>query len=677
MNIDNNKPDNNKIERAAVRAVEECIDNCPRLEPTLKANDKTKTWDGEIRIDCTDKHQVGNLLARVPLQIKGTTDTSLNSYRLERKYLKEYQADGGCVLFVVHVEKKKSKYNVLKVLYTVLSLNDVNIKLEQKTKTINIKLKRVPTNPDDFENELISFATKRMKLPIENPAPSEIASLVNRFTDLENHLDKEVKDDGKKIELRSFIDSIKGLKNDGTYGWRDTFVHLSRIVLNYFIQYVPKYDVLDLQIELGNYLCQQKLYHLVGNYYSLALEKCRKHAKKSPDYNVHVADILNNLAGMHWNNNQLDVAESELEEALRIYIELEKDSPNTYLANIAKTLNNLAILHKSIKRLGAAETEYQAALDIYRKLTEYNSKAYMADVAMILTNLGILHSNINKDTAAEGEFNEALEIYIKLAEDNPNAYQAEAATTLNSFATLYMNLNKYDLAESKYKAALEIRKKIAKDNRKAYPYQADVAMTLNNLGLLHSGLESDAVENTKAAEDEFNEALETYINLSEVNHDAYSCYVATTLNHLGLLHWKTDQFSIAETELKEALEIDRKLVEDNQDAYLADLAMTLNNLGIVHKYLNLRRTAEDEYNEALKIRQKLAHANPDTYTADVAKTLFNKAKLLMLDEHRKDDAKQACEEALNILNVMVQKAPQRFNKSVDKVQELLDIINGI
>ena len=159
--------------------------------------------------------------------------------------------------------------------------------------------------------------------------------------------------------------------------------------------------------------------------------------------------------------------------------------------------------------------------------------------------------------------------------------------------------------------------------------------------------------------------------------DAYSCYVATTLNHLGLLHWKTDQFNIAETELKEALKIHRNLVEDNPDAYLADLAMTLNNLGIVHKYLNLWRIAEDEYNEALEIRQKLAHDNPDAYSVDVAKTLFNKAKLLMLDELRKDNAKQACQEALDILKVMVQKAPQRFNKSVDKVQELLDYINKL
>lgn len=654
MNIDNNK-----VERAAVRAVEERIDNCPRLEPSLMTNDKTKSWDGEIRIDCSDKHQVGNLLARVPLQIKGTTDTRHNYYRLEREYLEEYQADGGCVLFVVHVEKINNKYNALKVLYTVLSLNTINTKLEQKAKKISIDLQIFPSNPDDFENELIGFATKRMGLPIENPAPSEIASLVNRFTNLENDLDKEVKNEGKRIELRSFIDSIKGLKNDGTYGWRDTFVHLSRIVLNYFIQYVPKYDVLDLQIELGNYLCQQKLYHKVGDFYSLALEKCRERA----DYK-HVAGILNNLAILHWNNNQFDVAESELKEALETYIKLDKDSPF-----VARTRNNLAILHKHFDNFDEAEKEYKNALETYRKLAKDNPGTYMADVAMTLNNLGILHRNINYFTAAEDEYKEALEIYIGLAMDNPNVYLADVAKTLNNFAVLHVNLKKYDVADKEYKVALEILRKLAKDNPNAY--QADVAMSLNNLGLFHCDLATDD------AKEEFEEALEAYRKLEAVNPDAYSGYVAKTLNHLGLLYWKKNQYSTAKTIFENALQIQRKLVEDNPEAYLADLATTLNNIGIVNKYLGQRIPAEDAYEEALMIRINLAEDNPDAYLADVAETLFNIALLLMQDKQREGEAKQKCETALNIFTMLTKKSPQRFKNDMDKAQGLLDIINDL
>jgi hypothetical protein len=41
---------NNKIERAAIRSVEEYIDKCPRLEPFISSNDKTPIWDGDIFI---------------------------------------------------------------------------------------------------------------------------------------------------------------------------------------------------------------------------------------------------------------------------------------------------------------------------------------------------------------------------------------------------------------------------------------------------------------------------------------------------------------------------------------------------------------------------------------------------------------------------------------------------
>lgn len=41
---------NNRIERAAVRAVEEYLDKCPKLEPYIDSNDKTPIYDGSIYV---------------------------------------------------------------------------------------------------------------------------------------------------------------------------------------------------------------------------------------------------------------------------------------------------------------------------------------------------------------------------------------------------------------------------------------------------------------------------------------------------------------------------------------------------------------------------------------------------------------------------------------------------
>ena len=58
---------NNKIERAAVRVVEEYIDKCPKLEPHITSNDKTPIWDGDIYIYKNESYCVGTFLYRVPL----------------------------------------------------------------------------------------------------------------------------------------------------------------------------------------------------------------------------------------------------------------------------------------------------------------------------------------------------------------------------------------------------------------------------------------------------------------------------------------------------------------------------------------------------------------------------------------------------------------------------------
>ena len=613
--------DKTKIELSAVNAVNGYIIQCPKLGPFIQTNDKTPIWDGEIHIHSSKDHKVKNFLARIPVQVKGTTNTDDDFYRIDREFIEAYQHDNGCLFFLVQVDKYT--YNPLKTLYALLSLDDVNTMLQRNTQTIKIDLKVVPEKPVDFEKELIKFANERRREPIEKPAPMEIADLVNHFNDLEYHLNK-VDYNGVGIELKSFIDTIKGLKNDGTVGWRDTFVYLSRKVLDLTLQHVKGYDALDLQFELANYLQEQKLYYLVEDYYLQVLAVCRERAKSFPSYKGHVAATLNNLGNLHSDLNQFSAAEKEYNEALEIYMKLAKDNTDAYLPDVAMTLNNLAVLHYNLNQYPAAEIEYKEALETYRKLAKDNPDAYLPDVAMTLNNLAILHYNLSQYPAAEKGYKEALEIYRKLAKDNPDAYLPDVAMTLNNLAILHRNLNQYPAAEKEYNEALDIYRKLAKDNPNAY---------LPN--------------------------------------------VANTLNNLAILHRNLNQYPAAEKEYNEALEIRRKLAKDNPDAYLPYVAGTLNNLALLHNDLNQFDAAEKEYKEALDIRRKLAKDNPDAYLGNVANTLYNMALLMMKDGQRKEEAKQACQESLDLYTAMAKKAPQRFNQYVDKAQRLLNKINEL
>ena len=563
---------NNRIERAAVRAVEAYIDSCPRLEPVLQSNDKTPIWDGEIYVYGKERHKVEDFSAIVHLQIKGSASAKGNFYRIGRAYVEAYKADRGCV-FLLHQQREDSS----KLLYAILSVKQIDTLLQQSTKTIKIDMKEVPTNPLDFQDELIAFAEERNGKRIENTSPKEIESLVNHFNNIKQHLDK-VEDNGVKYELESYLNTILGLRNDGTVGWRDKFIYLARKVLDLTLLHIKDYDALNLQFKLGYYLYKQKLYHLAEDYYLQTLERCRKRAKDSTIYMSNVAGILNNLGLLHSNLNQYDVAEKEYQKALDIRRELAKDNPDAYLADVAMTLNNLGNLHRDLNQYNTAEKEYEEALDIYRNLAKDNHYACMADVAMTQTNLATLHKALNLYAAAEKEFQEALNIYRILTKAKPDAYLAEMAITLNNIAGL---------------------------------------------------------------------------------------------------HWKNNQLDAAELEIKEALEILKKLDKANPDAYLSDIAMTLNNLGLLHSTLKKYTTAEKEFQEALNIKRKLAIANPDAYLGDLAITLGNIALLMMRDKRRINEAKQACQESLDLYKTMAQKAPQRWNQDVDKAQGLLDIINGL
>lgn len=699
---------NNRIERAAVRAVEAYIDSCPRLEPVLQSNDKTPIWDGEIYVYGKERHKVDDFSAIVHLQIKGSASAKGNFYRIGRAYVEAYKADRGCV-FLLHQQREDSS----KLLYAILSVKQIDTLLQQITKTIKIDLKEVPANPLDFEKELIAFAEERNGKRIENTSPKEIESLIKHFNDIKQHLDK-VEDNGVKYELESYLNTILGLRNDGTVGWRDKFIYLARKVLDLTLQHVKGYDALSLQFELGNYLHDQKLYHLAEDFYMQALEKCRERAKVLPVYMRDVAGILNNLAVLHRNFNQYAAAEKEYQkaldiqrklaednpdaylgdvamtlinlgnlhkglnhydaagekyqEALNIYKKLAKDNPDVYLGDVASTLNNLGNLHSNLNQYDAAEKEYQEALNIRRKLAKDKTNTFWADAATTLNNIGLLHYNLNQYAAAENEYQEALEIRRKLAKDNPDAFMAYVASTLNNLAALHYNLKQYAAAENEYQEALEIRRKLAKD----YPdaYLGDVAMTLNNIATLNKDLNKYVV-----AENEFKEALEIRRKLAEDNPDAFLAYVASTLNNLGNLHRELIQYTLAESEYQEALEIYRGLAKLNPDAFLSYVATTLNNLGLLHSHLNLFAAAENEYHEALDIRRKLAKDYPDAYLGDVAMTLFNQALLMMQDEQRINEAKQAAQESLDLFKTMAQKAPERWNQDVDKAQQLLDFIN--
>ena len=230
-------------------------------------------------------------------------------------------------------------------------------------------------------------------------------------------------------------------------------------------------------------------------------------------------------------------------------------------------------------------------------------------------NYAHLLQSLNDFKKAKTLYEKVLQELRELSKQNPEAYKPDVAMTLNNLGILFSDTNKLKQGRGYYEEAIEIYRDLAKQNPEAY--KPNVAITLNNLGaLLH------AINELKQAQDYYEEALEIHRELAKQNPEAYKPNVAGTLNNLGILFSNTNKLKQAQDYYEEALEIRRELAKQNPEAYKPNVAMTLNDLGALLKNTNKLKQARGYYEEALEIYRDLAKQNPETYKPNVAMTLI-------------------------------------------------------
>ena len=370
-------------------------------------------------------------------------------------------------------------------------------------------------------------------------------------------------------------------------------------------------------------------------------------------------DITSDVAGYMYRNKKLSITNQELDSIPSV----TKEPQFKQRSMLTRTGDEFHFPHKSFYEYFMAYrfllypkeiqegTLYSMdfALHCYEELyNAYKEKRSVrfadlenlseVNIANSLHNIGYNLDDLNHFSEAEPKYQAALEMFRLLEELHPGQFYTEALNTYR------------DLAE-----------------KNSDTYLHDVAMTLNNLAILHYD-----TNNYPAAEKEYTEALNTYRDLAEKNSDTYLHNVAMTLNNLANLHSKTNNYPAAEKEYTEALKIRRDLAEKNPDAFLPNIATTLNNLANLHRDTNNYLAAEKEYTEALKTYRDLAKKNPDAFLPYVAGTLCNMAVLYLVKEEKDIPAAEAAaQESLEIYKIMAEKSHAAFDPYVKKAEELL------
>lgn len=353
-------------------------------------------------------------------------------------------------------------------------------------------------------------------------------------------------------------------------------------------------SVIEIKPNLNNYFKAANHFKFVNQfekaegYYKICLLKTSSDKEK--------AVILNNLAILQTDKNQIEIAEKNFHKALKIRKGLARVNPQTFLTDVADTLNNLANLQSDKKQIELAEENYYEAIGIYKELAKDNQQRYLPEIGRTLNNMALLQDDNNQKDLAEKNYNEAIKIYRELAAANPETYLALVALTLNNIANLQINKNQIKLAEANYNEALKIRRE-----------------------------------------------------LSIVNPQTYLPNVANSLNNLAVLQSKNNHIRLAEKNYKEALKIRRELAKANPQTFLPDVATTLNNIAALQVHNNQKELAERNFNEALKIRREFEKVNSQIYSPKVAETLINLSIFYKDSIKNKGQSLAFLDEAITIL----------------------------
>ena len=147
--------DKRRIEEKAITALKSILLQSPFLEPYIESNDKTPSWDGTVFVYHNEDHNKANLIARVPVQVKGTerTFSKTATFPFSTADLRNYYNDGGCLLFLV---SGITSTNTGTIYYLDLQVFDLEklLKNASHKKTISIKMEVFPT---DNETEIVTI----------------------------------------------------------------------------------------------------------------------------------------------------------------------------------------------------------------------------------------------------------------------------------------------------------------------------------------------------------------------------------------------------------------------------------------------------------------------------------------------------------------------------------------
>jgi serine/threonine protein kinase len=223
-------------------------------------------------------------------------------------------------------------------------------------------------------------------------------------------------------------------------------------------------------------------------------------------------------------------------------------------------------------------------------------------------------------------YSRAQEILATLARDHPDVlgYQALLAKTHHDLGVMYLQTARWVEAKQAFQQALALQRVLVRDPSAVPEYQADLALSQSALGSLYQ-----QTGRLPEAEQAYQEALALHKELIQGHPTVpqYQHHLAGNYDNLAVLYMKIRRIQEAEQVLQESLILHKALVTayPKHPGYRAALANTYNNLCYVYQKTNRLREAEQTLQKALALKQVLVHDHPlvTQYAVDLGSTQCN------------------------------------------------------
>lgn len=421
----------------------------------------------------------------------------------------------------------------------------------------------------------------------------------------------------------------------------------------------------------GNLKAQLDQLDAAERMYLESLTIRQQYAEKDHDkYDDDVADSISALAVLHSNTSRKDVADGEYRQVVAIRRRYAEENPAKYNASLAAALGSYGHYNARLSRLDEAEQLWLEALDIRRKLSLANPSRYQSAYASSVLDIAKLYHFTNRHKDAERCYQLALELFKTLSEKKPDVYEPRAADVLSRFAMLYDWLHQREKALELYGERVTLlRKLVVKVPSKYRAVLADALKFLANL--LRN------MDRFKEAEANYREAVGIIRQLAEENPKKYCGDVDAYLRGLGLVLEEQGKLVEAESLYVEALDISRQDAENTAKLSKdkGDVALALMSLASVHKRQGKFNESEGEYKEAIVLLRELAEINHTAYDNWLADGLYRFGKLYF-QMKMFGDARILYQEALTLQEQLVQRAPARFQKDLQKTKDALALLQG-